>query len=306
LTLVAAACSSPQPRRDPPVDCAQEDLYEFASITPAYWFTFGDDAPGAYDGSQHGVALNDEGEYSTPPEPTNLALLAARPDSSLPSPTPRCAPGDNPDLFLKTYGHVDWGSAWGSELKPRAAPYKGNGTEDPITYEGVSFWARSERRANKGVTLEVDTAQTAKPSDGEVEDPDDCKQEATEEGALIYQIDAAGNQIVVSGAPDPDQCGNPFRRLVFTTDRWELYLFPFDSFWQQALPTRVSTGMDASKIYSFRFRAEKESFIEMWIDSLSFYRRKGWVPPGGLMEDPTPGAGGEAGDPDADGAEMPQ
>ncbi len=290
LALLAAACSSPQPRREPPIDCAQEELYEFAPIKPGYWFTFGDDAPGAYDGSEHGVPLNDDNEYSRPPEPKNLVSVAARAGSGLPSPPPRCAPGQHPELFLKTYGHVDWGSAWGSELKRRADPYRGD------EYEGISLWARSERRADKAVTLEVDTAQTAKPSDGEGQDiPGDCKQEAEERGALIVQIDSSGNQVVVSGAPDPDQCGNSFRQLLLTTDHWELYLFPFESFWQEALPNRVPSGMDASTIYSFRFRAEKEKFIEMWIDSLSFYRRKGWVPP-----DPTPGAGGEG------GAGMPQ
>jgi len=339
---LVTGCSTPAKRSEPPVNCAQLNELELGAITPEFWFGFGDDTPGAYNGYADGVmpeAGQPVSSLQTPPEPTNLANLAR--NRGFATVVTRCQEEDTADYFFKTHGHKDWGSAWGSEVRRRAAPYAA-GEVSPRNYEGIALWARSERGADKGLKLEVDTAQTAKPSDGErerrVDDegkplldefgepivlldengepwvdeeghavqnhPDDCKEPVIEEGAATYRRNSAGQLVITSGVASADDCGNPFTYLLYTTDRWELYLIPWSAFWQLAEPNRDPNGIDPSSIYSFRFRAEKEMRIEMWVDALSFYRHTDWEPPGGF--DPLPGSGGTNGEGGGAGIGEPQ
>jgi hypothetical protein len=69
-------------------------------------------------------------------------------------------------------------------------------------------------------------------------------------------------------------CGNTFRRPLVVTENWELYFLPFDSFSQDPLPSRSPTGMDTSAIYQFGFQIPKEANLELWIDDITFYRRR--------------------------------
>jgi hypothetical protein len=309
-------------------DCSQADAYELVGITPAFWFGYGDDTPGSYDGAEDGVPLPaaESGNCGPtqpvarahPPAPDQLATVmtaaGAAPD--------RC--GTLPSLFFKTYGHRDWGSGWGSALATRGAPYLPGG-DSGSSYEGIALWAKSDRRYDKAVMFIIDTAQTAKPSDGTPayradpedsrqcpqmwldehgdpvllvkddddgmltrddaltdeeghalrDDPRDCKAPEQEDGAVIYRMDASGHIIIGSETPKPGDCGNSFQYLLETTTEWRLYLIPFDSFWQSALPNRDPNGLDADHIYQFTFRAAKEKHIELWVDGLSFYRRVG-------------------------------
>ncbi len=336
--LSTTGCSPPLKRNDPPVDCAQADAYDFEAIKPDFWFGFGDDTPTAYDGSEYfdnpacdvrpgmetktncyGDTVTTVKEASRPPNPAELVNCVPEEDRPL-----RC--GNAPELFLKTYGHEDWGSAWGSELKQRTDPYAPDTGESPLDYEGLALWAKSERGADKGLMFIVETRQTIKPNGGErklqtpkapdgtpicgevlrdkygdpvlyfdengkpltdeeghaLQDyPGDCKQPTSDQGAATYRMDTNGNLILSSGVPEPDDCGNSFRHLLYTTDEWKLYLFPFSSFWQEADPNRDPAGMDPTAIYQLAFRAEKETHIEMWIQNLSFYRHVGYEPPGG-------------------------
>lgn len=324
------ACSSPLERPPLTTDCTQGDDYVFEAISPSFWFGFGDETPGAYDGSEDGLTPSTEIKsgcmtqtvdvpLSTPPDPKGLATRFAQNEDA----PERCG-NKTPTLLFKTNGHKDWGSAVASALATRSFPYQPTG-EPASHYEGLALWAKSAPDADKVVTFIVETAQTAKPDDGTPKyraDPDskdpvcpdrwrdkygdpilqldennkplldddghairdypgDCKEAAAEDGAVVYRQDTSGNIIISSGAADPDDCGNPFRVLLETTDRWKLYLFPWNSFWQEAEPNRDPDGIDEAKIYQFAFRAEKEKSIELWIDGLSFYRHVDFVPPDG-------------------------
>ena len=86
------ACSSPLERPPLTTDCTQGDDYEFEAITPSFWFGFGDETPGAYDGAADGVQENVKTSSptdciqhdpiveprATPPDPSGLAHWSER------------------------------------------------------------------------------------------------------------------------------------------------------------------------------------------------------------------------------------
>jgi hypothetical protein len=267
VALLATFACKPQERPEPTISCAEYDEYYTDPLDIGYWFGFGDDTPRAYDGTEDGnVSLDDNDEPIRPPAPLRGEPL----DEEI------C--GLTTADFYKTYGHNDWGSAWGSQLRGRADPYDGG------DFQGISFWARSASWADKSFTLVVETAQTAKPSEVENEDqenPLDCREPTINEGAAVYRTLADGTQQISSEVAEPEDCGNSFRKLVTITDRWEFYRVPFEDFWQEALPNRKPDGMDNASIYQLGIRADKEKWLEFWIAGLSFYRELGWQPEDG-------------------------
>jgi hypothetical protein len=74
--------------------------------------------------------------------------------------------------------------------------------------------------------------------------------------------------------PLPNWCGNSFTRTLTLTDQWQLYLLPFTSFKQEALPNRSSEGPDPARIFTFGMRFPKEAVAEVWLSNLAFYRKK--------------------------------
>jgi hypothetical protein len=70
------------------------------------------------------------------------------------------------------------------------------------------------------------------------------------------------------------------------TNEWALYTIPWSNFTQGAYPNRVpnsvltetgdvpGTGLLTSKLFSLGIRPPKEAPFELWIDKLSFYRKK--------------------------------
>lgn len=265
IAAFVVACE-PQLRREPLLSCQEQDQYEFEPINPAFWFGFGDETPGAYDGSEDGnVANGDDGLPVRPPAPVVQTLIE-----------PIC--GFATANFYKTYGHNDWGSAWGSAVRNRDTPY------DASEYQGVSFWAKSALSADKTFTVLLETRRTAKPLDAELpdggttSDPRDCQSAKLADGAAVYRTLGDGTLQITNSVASPDDCGNNFRALVTTTHRWQLYRIPFEDFWQDALPNRAPGGIDRGAILMFGFRADKEKRLEFSIAGLSFYRKAGWQP----------------------------
>jgi hypothetical protein len=117
--------------------------------------------------------------------------------------------------------------------------------------------------SDKTVSVLIDTAQTATESD-------QCKLDCT--GGGTTTTDENGNVLSQSHVPEPGTCGNSFRRPVTVTENWELYLLPFDSFYQDRLPNMAPEGLDPTSIYHLTIRAEKEARLELWIDDIGFYR----------------------------------
>ena len=67
-------------------------------------------------------------------------------------------------------------------------------------------------------------------------------------------------------------CGNNFRAQVSLTDDWELYLFPFEVFAQDPLPSRSPTGIARNQIVSLGFTIPKEAELDFLVDDIRFYR----------------------------------
>ena len=63
--------------------------------------------------------------------------------------------------------------------------------------------------------------------------------------------------------------------MLTTTKHWDLHLLPFEKFIQEANPNRESTGLDLSDIEYLGFQIRKESVLELWLDNIAIYRRKG-------------------------------
>jgi len=88
-------------------------------------------------------------------------------------------------------------------------------------------------------------------------------------------------------APPADACGNAYFLVATVTADWRLYTFPFGMFQQGNMPNRVPNGVFkmvgsvpgtallTTKLTNFTLRMPKEATVELWIDNLSFYRKKG-------------------------------
>ncbi|HLV19420.1 MAG TPA: hypothetical protein VKZ49_01010, partial [Polyangiaceae bacterium] len=149
-------------------------------------------------------------------------------------------------------------------------------------WEGIAFWARSPGNSSKSFTVLLNTYQTeplpprAEGTAGE--DPfegkrEQCLQCCTEDLGGVVSDPSQAPQLI-GDVPDPWCCGNSFRRIVTVTDRWQLYLLPFDSFWQERLPNLEPGGMDASVINGVIFRTDKEAQLYLWLTGFSLYRKR--------------------------------
>ena len=170
----------------------------------------------------------------------------------------RC--GSQHALVLTSKGHNDWGSLFGDYALVTAPP-NGSG------WEGIALWARTGRVSDRSVTLLIDTPQTT--VEGGI-----CKTYCNNQMMQTF-TDPNSGQIVTEGDVQPaDACGNAFRRTLVTNERWQLYLLPFDSFVQERQPNQAVGGMDTSAIMRLTVRAEKGAILELWLDDITFYRRR--------------------------------
>ncbi len=104
-----------------------------------------------------------------------------------------------------------------------------------------------------------------------------CETPTREPGdtVIVYRQDAEGNIVLASGAEiERDECGNPFRRRLLTSSDWQLYILPWDSFYQEPQNNRLPDGIDPSVILEFTVVAPRESNLELWLDDFAFYRNR--------------------------------
>jgi hypothetical protein len=292
--LASTACSSRQATPVGPIDCAAADapydfliLESYDEVPPHYgWYGYADNTPG---GSW-------VGEANIPAEPPVIPIEDGGPCSpSLPSGASQSA------LFLSGQGYQDYGNGWGTynigvyypnvaagpqTEQPDGAPCVYNNGDagvcpiDGAGYDGLTFWARSYdptgNPTTKGFTITINDKESGSGVDSTCV-PYDAGTLAN--GSTIYTTTGAamGNTggSVASAVPPANACGNGFARPLLTTDQWQLYTLPFSSFYQSALPNRISTGFDASSFFQLLVAAPKEAHSALWIDSMGFYRAKG-------------------------------
>jgi hypothetical protein len=236
--LPALACTARAPGPPPAPDCAAEDGYEFLST--------GSESMSA--ASWYGFGDCTPGASTAW---TNETIEGGG----------RC--GSTEALVLRSQGYNDWGSGFGI-WQWAGSPHDARG------YEGISFWLRNPGRTEKGVLLAFADRQShaagnlcVPSSDAGVEADCSVRPSETDTDAGL--------------PPKPNQCGNDFGRSLITSEHWQLYLLPFSTFSQQADPRRVD-GPDLSAIYGFGFNIRKDSRVELWIDDISFYKRKSAEP----------------------------
>ncbi|HJX63589.1 MAG TPA: hypothetical protein VJ860_06515 [Polyangia bacterium] len=282
----AVGCSAYSTFRDVPINCKVEGEYDFDPVAATFDCYF-DHTP---DG---GGQLN---------------------------PIPGQGPcGDPSALILASSHNNDWGSTCNGRTF---------GPLDRSMYEGLSFWARAPGATSKGFTLslyDANNTAAADPNNPNAPGSGHCKNYNAADGGLGGSIinaatDPATGQ-VISGAAiasrQPDECGNlktnSYDFVIAVTSEWALYPIPWAKFTQAAYPNRVpnsvltetgnvpGTGLLTTELYSLGIRPPKEAPFELWIDKLSFYRKKGHGSDAGPN---APVAGADAGpDAPATGAE---
>jgi hypothetical protein len=256
----------------PPVDCSVNDAYEFKPIdtfeTPGpapLWTSF--DCSGGAAMSATEVALPNGGQCGST---TALEITASNNDQ--------------------------WGSLAG---------YNNFGPRDGSAYQGISFWARAAAGTSESFTITLDdpnTAQYGMPATGNctVYPTVDAGCGMAAGGSTI--VDPSTGAVLGSGVttnpPLPDACGNSYQTLVSVTNDWQLYTIPYGRFQQGLMPNKVGgpnvklteTGYAAgttlipSQLLNLGLRMQKAVVMDLWIDNLSFYRPKGWVPPDGGVD----------------------
>jgi hypothetical protein len=183
---------------------------------------------------------------------------------------------------------------------------------DESAWEGLSFWARAPGNVSKGFTIYLDDANTT------VMDPNStpgghCKIYSAADGGLggstiNAAVDPATGQVVSGSAiatrlPDEtgNNKGNSYYDVVTVTSEWAFYTIPWGQFAQQAYPNRVpnsvltetgnvpGTALLTNKLFFLSIRPPKEAPFELWMDKVSFYRKKGHGPDAGSNA-PVPGA----------------
>jgi hypothetical protein len=159
--LLVTGCGGDQERPEPGlIDCSQGDGYEFQMIADfsgmeTQWFRYADPTPGSY------------------PDPDKLQVEDPMSDdegSNVP-PTQLESPGrcdDTGILKLEASGHNFWGAGFG-EWGHNAPGSHADGSG----FDGISFWARSPRDAEKSFVLNVDDSRTMvnPPASPDPDDP---------------------------------------------------------------------------------------------------------------------------------------
>ena len=213
-------------------------------------------------------------------------------------PPPDGAPcGSATGLEMQSSGFTDWGSLLG---------YSNFGPRDGSAYEGISFWSHPATNSNKALTLQLDDPNTynnnTAVSDGGIILPTpptaDCTTYPSPDGGAMGSgiITDQNGMVLSSGiltAPKPPNgCGNDYQAAVLLGSGWQLVTIPFGTFQQLETPNRVpndvltmtgnapGTPLITSRLMLFTIRFPKELGTDIWIDSLAFYRHKGWVPAG--------------------------
>lgn len=179
-------------------------------------------------------------------------------------------------LVLRSSGHNDWGSVFGDwrlASAPGTAFCENCGPWDGMGYDGIAFWARTSIYGDKSVTLLLDTWQTSAAGTENVDPALVCKFDCSA-GSGTRSRDEAGNVTSQTYVSPPGTCGNSFQRVISLTSEWRFYTVPFKSFYQELKPNLSPGGVDPAHINGFSVRPAKEASVEIWLDDISFYRRK--------------------------------
>jgi hypothetical protein len=62
---------------------------------------------------------------------------------------------------------------------------------------------------------------------------------------------------------------------VETTSGWRLHLIPWGALYQDLLPNRNLDGIDPRDIRVLSFSIPVGATVELWVDDIAFYRRRG-------------------------------
>jgi len=211
-------------------------------------------------------------------------------------------------LVIRVSHHNDWGinCTFNSFANHTVNP-DGSWTyfpRDESAWEGLSFWARAPDNTSKGFTLSLDDANTT-VYDAQKTPGGHCKNYNAADGGLggatiNAAVDPATGQIISGAAVAsrlPDECGNnkgnSYTDVVTVTSEWAFYTIPWNQFTQQAYPNRVPNsvltevgtvpgiGLLTNKLYYLSIRPPKEAPFELWMDKVTFYRKKGHRPDAG-------------------------
>jgi hypothetical protein len=189
-------------------------------------------------------------------------------------------------VVIRLSHYNDWGATCGfyDGWSPSA--------RNEAAYDGLSFWARAAEGTGTGFTLSLEDANTTSTTKG-----GNCKEYNAADGGLGGStINAATDPVtgqVISGSAIatrlPDECGNnkgnSYDYVMSVTHEWVFYTIPWGRFTQAAYPNRVpnsvlsagtvpGTGLLTDKLFGVDIRPPKEARFELWIDQLTFYRKK--------------------------------
>jgi hypothetical protein len=254
-------CQAYPTQKDVPLNCAVEGGYDLLSVN-----TF----------EVVGPATADVWNQPDPTVDAGVGNAGLTVDVEAIGGAGRC--GSMAALVIRAFHNNDWGSLVG---------YNNFGPRDESAYEGMSFWARSS--GSKTFTISLDDGNTTAPT---ATVPSNCKDYA--DGGVAgagtgTTVDQNGNVIsgVVGAAPLPDQCGNSYTYNAVVSADWAFHTVPFGLFKQTNTPNRVpnealtdagsvpGTGILTSDLRNLVFRLPKESDMELSLDNLGFYRKKG-------------------------------
>lgn len=274
LLTMSQGCAGVADRKLEPVDCSATDGYDLSikddfetGMSPGNWFSAGD---GTGQLAYVAPPISTWCGGTTPvPGPTAPGVVTTVEFAGIDG--GRC--GSSQALHLLSFGHNDWGSFFGNwSIAQTTSDQSLNGSG----YAGLTFWAR-RNGGDAGITLAIDTWQTAPPATGATIEADDevCKPDCNAgSGSGTQSVDASGNILSQSYVSPPGSCGNSFQRTVVLSENWQLYLLPFSSFFQDLKPNMSPNGLNPKHINGLLFRVPKESRVDIWIDDVGFYKRK--------------------------------
>jgi hypothetical protein len=279
-------CAADRPKAAPPLDCSVVDAYEFKPIYPfevgqTGWYQAGDCTGGRWD--SHPLVANADGGTDEADAGTCVFNANVANATTGNVPLERIADGDRCGsawaAYLQSYGHTDWGSLFGTwDLGANIPPANG------ADYEGISFWAKNpggtghaRGPTNKTIWFMVgDFRQVvAGNSTTTYAPPDDYRCVPAPNSATAESYNSNNQVSSGSRSPAPNECGNLFRTRVVTSDGWALHLIPWGALYQEPTPNRNLDGIDARDIRQLQITIPLGATVELWLDDIAFYRRRG-------------------------------
>jgi hypothetical protein len=255
-----------------------------------------------------------DSDYEFDPNTVSTDMRCDRdstPDSgqSLPSPVlieggGRC--GSNQALEISLVHNNDWGAHCPfTSFRTNYVTTDGGVSislpRDESAWEGLSFWARAPGNVSKGFTVYLDDANTTVMDPNYTPGGHDKIYNAADGGlggsTINAAVDPATGQ-VISGAAvasrQPDETGNnkgnSYYVVMLVTSEWVFYTIPWKQFTQQPYPNRVpnsiltetgdvpGTALLTNQLYGLSIVPPKEAPFDLWLDKVTFYRKKGHAP----------------------------